>query len=293
MVMNTIIKRSVSIILAALVLAVLAAAVMSENTYATIKMKKNLIIGVGQTAKLKVTGTKRKVKWSSTDKSIATVTSKGVVKAKNIGYCRIKAKVAGKTLKCAVKVKTVAEANARNLRNYIIKNGKKAKDGGRYIRKKWSEQGDAEEARWYYNAVVKAYSNKNDMYFEIVEDGSVDGCYMKCTMNIDLIAHKPGEIYTKTMDTDDGSYGEIFGEIGYDFEYDFGNEPRTKGLTVTKAVDCDEDGKITVHTDPSSLAGAVEVGGGHIDDAFSYFNKYFKKCGLKSRMQKLGFENYV
>lgn len=292
MVMNTIIKRSVSIILAALVLAVLAAAVMSENTYAAIKMKKNLIIGVGQTAKLKVTGTKRKVKWSSTDKSIATVTSKGVVKAKNIGYCRIKAKVAGKTLKCAVKVKTVAEANARNLRNYIIKNGKKAKDGGRYIRKKWSEKGDAEEARWYYNAVVKAYSNKNDMYFEIVEDGSVDGCYMKCTMNIDLIAHKPGEIYTKTMDTDEGSYGEIFGEIGYDFEYDFGNDPRTKGLTVTKAVDCDEDGKITVHTDPSSLAGAVEVGGGHIDDAFSYFNKYFKKCGLKSRMKTLGFTKY-
>ena len=292
--MNTAVKRLVTLLVLAVMMVCLVPFAFGEKTYAAVKLsKKNLIIGVGQKAKLKVKGTKKKVKWSSTDKSIATVTKKGVVKAKKIGYCRIKAKVGGKTLKCAVKVKTVAEANARNLRNYIIKNGKKAKDGGYYVRKKWSQQGDAEESRWYYNAVVKAYKNKGDMYFEVIEDGSVDGVYSKCTMKINLIAHKPGELYTKYMDPDNGEYTENYGEIGYDFEYNFGNDPRTKGITLSKEVVRDSEGKISVYTGPSALAEATENAGAITDDAFVYFNKYFKKCGLKSRMQKLGFEKYV
>ena len=52
--------------------------------------KKKLVLTVGKKAKLKVKGTKKKVKWSSSKKKIATVTKKGVVKAKK------KAKVTSK-----------------------------------------------------------------------------------------------------------------------------------------------------------------------------------------------------
>lgn len=60
------------------------------------------------TLKVKNTGGK-KVKWSSTRKSVATVSKKGVVVAKKAGKATIKAKVGSKTVKCAVTVKKNAK----------------------------------------------------------------------------------------------------------------------------------------------------------------------------------------
>lgn len=59
----------------------------------------------GKTKTLKVNGTSSKVKWSSSNKSIATVSSKGVVKAKKAGKATITAKCGGRSLKCKVTVK--------------------------------------------------------------------------------------------------------------------------------------------------------------------------------------------
>lgn len=60
----------------------------------------------GTTYTLKVKNTKKKVKWSSNNKKIATVSSKGKVTAKGKGTTTIKAKVSGKTYSCKVKVET-------------------------------------------------------------------------------------------------------------------------------------------------------------------------------------------
>lgn len=60
----------------------------------------------GDKLQLKVTGTSAKVKWSSSNKKIATVTSKGVVKGGKKGTATITAKVNGKTFKCKVTVET-------------------------------------------------------------------------------------------------------------------------------------------------------------------------------------------
>ncbi len=70
--------------------------------------KKAVTLKVGQSVKLKIKNTKRKVKWSSNKKKVATVTSKGKVKAKKKGTAKICAKVAGKKLICKVKVKAVS-----------------------------------------------------------------------------------------------------------------------------------------------------------------------------------------
>ncbi len=65
--------------------------------------KKTLI--AGQSFTLKIKGSKKKAKWSSSNKKVATVSSKGKVKAKTAGDATITAKVANKSLKCKVVVK--------------------------------------------------------------------------------------------------------------------------------------------------------------------------------------------
>ena len=60
--------------------------------------KKKATLKVGQTLQLKVTGTKGKVKWTSSKKSVATVSSKGRVKAKKKGSATITAKIGKKNV---------------------------------------------------------------------------------------------------------------------------------------------------------------------------------------------------
>lgn len=57
------------------------------------------------TKKLKIFGTKAKVKWTSNNKRIATVSTDGAVKGIKKGTTYINAKVGKKTLKCKVTVK--------------------------------------------------------------------------------------------------------------------------------------------------------------------------------------------
>lgn len=73
---------------------------------ASIKLnKKKVTLYVTQTTTLKVTGTTKKVKWSSSDKKIAKVSKKGKVTAVKAGKATITARVGKKSLKCTVTVK--------------------------------------------------------------------------------------------------------------------------------------------------------------------------------------------
>ncbi|WP_049945075.1 Ig-like domain-containing protein [Butyrivibrio sp. AC2005] len=65
--------------------------------------KKKIEIKPGKTKKIKMSGIKgASVKWSSSNKKVATVDQNGKVKAKKAGQATIKAKVNGKTYKCKV-----------------------------------------------------------------------------------------------------------------------------------------------------------------------------------------------
>ena len=67
--------------------------------------KKKVTMYVGKKLKLKIKGIKaKKVKWSSSNKKVATV-KKGIVKAKKKGRVIITAKVKGKKYKCKINVK--------------------------------------------------------------------------------------------------------------------------------------------------------------------------------------------
>lgn len=88
------------------------------NSSATSKMKLDktkVTLRVGESTKLKVKGATKTVKWSSSEKKVATVTQKGVVTAKKVGTAKIYAKVSGKKFTCKVTVKPAMSLNKKSV----------------------------------------------------------------------------------------------------------------------------------------------------------------------------------
>lgn len=105
-------KRLCKIIALSMVLFVgcaftLPAATGTLESHAATKIglnKTKVSTNVGKTVNLKVKGIKKKVKWSSSNKKIATVSKKGKVTTKKTGKVTITAKVGKKKLKCKITV---------------------------------------------------------------------------------------------------------------------------------------------------------------------------------------------
>ena len=100
-------KKKAKIISMILVMACIFTMVLPSNVEAaTIKIcKKSKTMYVGDSYTLYVVGTSEKAKWSSSNKKVATVSSKGKIKAKKVGKCTIKAKIGKKTYSCKLTVK--------------------------------------------------------------------------------------------------------------------------------------------------------------------------------------------
>lgn len=83
-----------------------------------IKLKNSKItMTAGQTKGLKVIGTKKKVRWTSSNTKIATVNKKGRVKARRKGSCKIYARVGKKKLVCKVTVSGKKSTNVNKNTN--------------------------------------------------------------------------------------------------------------------------------------------------------------------------------
>lgn len=95
-------KKASIIFLMFMLLSVIA---MPVSASAAKLNKKSVSLNVGKTYTLKATGTKGKITWTSSNKSVATVSSKGVVKARKKGTAVITAKYGKKKLTCKVTVK--------------------------------------------------------------------------------------------------------------------------------------------------------------------------------------------
>ena len=106
-------KRVIAMGLALTLSCGMCTSVASDVSAASVKLnKKNLTIRVGENFKLKVKGkVKGKVKWTSSKKSVATVSSKGLVKAKKKGKTVITAKAGKKKMKCKVSVLAKKKTN--------------------------------------------------------------------------------------------------------------------------------------------------------------------------------------
>jgi transglutaminase/protease-like cytokinesis protein 3 len=78
---------------------------------ASVKISKTkLSLNTGDVVTLKITGTTKKITWSTSDKSVATVSSKGKVTAKNSGSAVITASVNGTKITCKVTVVDAASS---------------------------------------------------------------------------------------------------------------------------------------------------------------------------------------
>lgn len=99
-------EKKISKVVTFMLMLCLMFTLIPSTTYAsTLRMKNtNPEVYVGKTIKLKLLGTSKKAKWVSGNTSIATVNSKGLVKAKKPGYVTIRATVGNKIAKAGVLV---------------------------------------------------------------------------------------------------------------------------------------------------------------------------------------------
>lgn len=93
--------------------AIAPAGSVPSNIHAASKVtlnRKSADITVGKTVQLKVKGTKKKIKWSSSNTYVAKVTQKGKVTGRHTGSAKITAKTGSKKLVCKIKVKAKKKA---------------------------------------------------------------------------------------------------------------------------------------------------------------------------------------
>ncbi|MBS5933730.1 MAG: Ig-like domain-containing protein [Clostridiales bacterium] len=96
-------KRLMSCLL--VLILIVSSLITSNYAQAAVKINKSKVtMYVGKSTQLKVTGTTKKVTWSTDNKSVAIVSSKGKVTAKEEGSATITARTNGKTYKCYVTV---------------------------------------------------------------------------------------------------------------------------------------------------------------------------------------------
>lgn len=282
--MNTNVRRVCSALLVAVIALSVYAVVLAPRTYAaSVKLNKSKTYLVkGKTTTLKVKGTKTKVKWASKNKSVATVTKKGVVKGKGYGQTYVTAKVKGKTLKCKVIVAKSAQIKARQLRDYILKKGKEADWG-------YGDREDGNSVEGYaigysvaddYNnsktARIIAYRDTTELIFTYndVYDDEWESCYM----TIDLIKQKSG---TFSFHGD----AEYYSEDQYDHaagEIDKNYNGTIDTLTFTSFHNMNYDNE-----------GLKTASAKKLNEAFKYYNKIFKNKKLSSTMKNIGFSKWA
>ena len=86
---------------------ILLCLLMAFQVEASVRMNKtSAVLLKGKTVTLKMLGTKEKVKWSSSNKSVASVTKKGKVTGKKKGTATITAKVGYLNYVCFVRVES-------------------------------------------------------------------------------------------------------------------------------------------------------------------------------------------
>ena len=79
-------------------------------------------VAAGKSFTLKLAGASGKVKWSSTNKKVVTVTSKGKVKAKKAGTATVTARIGGKKVaSCKVTVRKGASAHEHSWKKVVVK----------------------------------------------------------------------------------------------------------------------------------------------------------------------------
>lgn len=260
-----------------------------------IKLNKTSVFVVkGKSIQLRVKGTKAKVKWFSKSKKIAVVNRYGKVKGKSVGTVYIIAKVKGKKLKCFVRVGDKRMANARKLRSYILKKGKKSEGGWKSIRL-WYGSDDGDDEYWFSKeSIISAKKGTNTMKFfyeNFYEDDA-----MKVTTTVTYkfnYTRYKNPVKVLYVDDDYGYDDEGFdaqGTINKGYNVD-GSGVGLNKLIIRKKDD--HDNIVVQELDPNSPDAALYKTS-YLKDiklSFSKWNHHLKKKGYS--MRSIGFYRYL
>ena len=260
-----------------------------------IKLNKTSVFVVkGKSIQLRVKGTKAKVKWFSKSKKIAVVNRHGKVKGKSVGTVYIIAKVKGKKLKCFVRVGDKRMANARKLRSYILKKGKKSEGGWKSIRL-WYGSDDGDDECWFSKeSIISAKKGTNTMKFfyeNFYEDNA-----MKVTTTVTYkfnYTRYKNPVKVLYVDDDYGYDDEGFdaqGTINKGYDVD-GSGVGLNKLIIRKK---DDHNSIVVQELDSNSPDAALYKNYYLEDiqlSFSKWNHHLKKKGYS--MRSIGFYRYL
>ena len=254
--------------------------------------KKKVYMLPGDTLKLKVTGTKKKVKWKSSNKKVVSVSKKGKLKAKKPGKATITARVRGKKLKCKVIVERTT-ARAKKLRSYILTNGKYAKSDQSY-NLIWEPKDSHYNC---YKVRLTAWKSNNNLefYFDKQADSpeSITSVIIKINLISGTSAVRKGSLYSNYYYMDVWEDDTVYGEITTNYDGKGG------GLTLTRTTWIEEnypDPDFYDVTDSSVLNLKKGLVVNRLKDARVYWNKFFaqkatlKKYGIS--MNTIGFRKW-
>lgn len=289
-------KKVVVLLLCAFVVASFTS-LDAMKTYGASKIKLNktsAFVVKGKSIQLRVKGTKAKVKWFSKSKKIAVVNRYGKVKGKSIGTVYIIAKVKGKKLKCFVRVGDKRMANARKLRSYILKKGKKSKGGWKSISLWYGSDDGDDESSFSKESVISAKKGTNTIKFfyeNFYEDNA-----MKVTTTVTYkfnYTRYKNPVKVLYVDDDYGYDDEGFdaqGTINKGYDVD-GSGVGLNKLIIRKKDD--HDNIVVQELDPNSPDAALYKTS-YLKDiklSFSKWNHHLKKKGYS--MRSIGFYRYL
>ena len=186
--------------------------------------QKTAYLAKGDTLQLKIKNVKAsKVRWKSGNKKVATVSSKGLVKAKKTGKATITARVGGKKYTCKVVVEKKSVNRARRLRDYVLKKGEEDQDTGLTVLEK--ELIDEEDETVTRLSVGATEDSKKLTFTYYVRPDAPDE-WRTLEMKINLISGKSkvkkGKITYNYQYPDDWTdftyYGTIVTDAGEDAE---------------------------------------------------------------------------
>ena len=285
--MNSIAKKiSIIAVMICLIVAFMPALGGSAHAASVKLNKKTVYLAKGKTVKLKVKGTKAKVKWSSSNKKIATVSKSGKVKGKKVGKCTITAKVKGKKLKCKVYVETKAANQARKLRNYVLKKGKYNKETKEYCITRQFTDPENEEA--VHTAEIYAKKDSKKLIFDWNSVSSTPAEGRSFSMTINLISNKSVKTGSYRAYYEDNysieTWDEYVGKITTKFD---GSEA---GVSISKYVECIE-GTETTYPNAGDSKEHTRSACARASRAFEDFVPLLKKAGVS--WKSIGFSKWA
>ena len=207
----------------------------------------------------------------------------GKVTAKKIGKATIVAKVKGKKYKCTVYVDKKEKNNARKLRDFIVKKGKKSKDGEG---KDWYEISylTTDEENTEYWARINVHKDSYSMDFTYLElPDTTAGTNYKYFFTIDLVNKKSGGLEVSRTSVADYEGYSCYGSINTGFD------GKGAGVKISRYYDIDSAGGETLIANPDSKSSIISQGG---KDAFRAFDTLLKKKSAGVTMKSIGFSKW-